>query len=77
MTLLTQNKLDLYGNFDSLIFVLFVAMKLMQQNTKVGFTTGGEGAAPATVHAVVHAVSRPGKQPVEDPSVGVIKNILK
>ncbi len=51
-------------------------MKLMQQNTKVGFATGGEGAPP-TVHAVVHAVSRPGKQPVEDPSVGVIKNILK
>ena len=42
-------------------------MKLASQATKVGFATGSE----------VPPISRAGKQPTEDPTVGVIKNILK
>ena len=42
-------------------------MKLASQVTKVGFAAGSD--APP--------VSRAGKQPTEDPTVGVIKNILK
>ena len=42
-------------------------MKLASQATKVGFAAGSD--APP--------VSRAGKQQMEDPTVGVIKNILK
>ena len=42
-------------------------MKLVSQATKVGFAAGSD--APP--------ISRAGKQPTEDPTVGVIKNILK